>query len=101
MTGSLSQRSKEEAQKAYAWAVVCAMALLVVWIAALHYTPPNWPRLAIHGVGYMLSVVVMAGGYDQLKRTMRPFYAFLTTVGTWAIIFVLLRAGLMVVFPAT
>ena len=99
MSGEMSQRRKDEAQKAYAWAVICALALLVVWTAALHYVPPDWPLLAVHGVGYMLSIVVMAGGYEQLQRVVRPFHAFLIAVATWAIIFVLLRAGLTVLFP--
>ena len=100
MAGSMIQRRKEEAQKAYAWAVVCALALLAVWIVALQHVPATWPILAVHGVGYMLSIVIMAGGYEQLKRTVRPFHAFLMAVATWAIIFVLLRAGLLLLFPA-
>jgi hypothetical protein len=42
----------------------------------------------------MLSIVIMAGGYDQLKRTLRPFHAFLVAAATWAGLFVLLRSGL-------
>jgi len=100
-TGSMSQRRKDEAQKAYAWCVITALVLLVVWIVALNYVPTSWPMLVVHGVGYMLSIVIMAGGYEQLKRTARPFHAFLIAATTWAIIFGLLRAGLMALFTAT
>ena len=94
MAGSMIQRRRDEAYKAYAWAVVSALVLLMVWTAALRYVSPGWPHLAVHGGGYMLSIVIMAGGYDQLKRTLRPFHAFLVAAATWAGLFVLLRSGL-------
>lgn len=96
----MSQRRREEAHKAYAWAVVSALVLLVAWVVGLQYVPPDWPLLAINGFGYMVSIVIMTGGYEQLKRAVRPFYAFLIAAATWAIIFVLLRAGLILLFPA-
>jgi len=94
MPGSMSERRRDDAYKAFAWAVICALVLLVVWTVALQYVPEGWPQLAVHGGGYMLSVVVMAGGYEQLKRVYRPFHSFLIAAATWAVLFVLLRAGL-------
>jgi hypothetical protein len=94
MTGGMSQRRHEEAHRAFAWAIVCALVLLVAWTVALRYVPEGWPQLAVHGGGYMLSIVVMAGGYDQLKRSLKPFHAFLIAAASWAVLFVALRAGM-------
>jgi hypothetical protein len=64
---------------------------------AAHYSrgPAGWPRIAVNGAGYALSIVVIAGGYDQLKRTLRPFQSFLIAAVTWALLFVLLREILL------
>ena len=65
--------------------------LVVGWVLILPHVPWGWPVIAVDGVAYMLSVVILAGLYGQLKRAMRPFHAFLLAAGTWLLIVVLVR----------
>jgi hypothetical protein len=92
---SMSAARRDEATKAYAIVVLCALALLVAWVLVLPRVPAGWPRIAVNGAGYALSIVVISGGYDQLKRTLRPFRSFLIAAVTWALLFVLLREILL------
>lgn len=83
---------------AYAYAIVCTLVLVVGWVVSLRYVPTSWPIVAVDGVGYMLSVVIMAGGYSQLKRAVRTPVAVLITVATWLVIVLLVRTALLALF---
>ncbi|MCK9356898.1 MAG: hypothetical protein M0R22_07120 [Dehalococcoidia bacterium] len=93
--GELLYRRKAEARRGYASAVVCGLALVVAWVVALPRVPFGWPVIALNGGGYALSVIIMAGGYDQLKRALRPFHSFLVMAATWLIIAVGVREALL------
>ncbi len=86
---------KAQARRDYASATGCAVALVVAWALALTRVPAGWPVIALNGGGYALTVVVMAGGYDQLKRALRPFHSFLIVAATWLAIVVGLREALV------
>jgi len=86
---------KAQARKDYASATGCVVALVVAWVLALNRLPVGWPVIALNGGGYALSVVVMAGGYEQLKRALRPFSSFLIMAATWVVIVVGLREALL------
>ena len=87
----MNHQRREEAKKAYTGAAVCALALVIGGVLLLPHVPWGWPVIAINGMAYMLSIVVLAGLYGQLKRAMRPFHAFLLAAGTWLFIIVLVR----------
>ena len=87
----MSVYRRDGATKAYAGVVLCALALVIAWVLVLPRVPAGWPRIAIDGAGYALSIIVIAGGYEQLKRAVRPFHAFLLAAGTWLFIIVLVR----------
>jgi hypothetical protein len=93
--GELLYLRKAEARRGYASALVCGLALVVAWVVALPRVPFGWPVIALNGGGYALSVIIMAGGYDQLKRALRPFHSFLVMAATWLVIVVGLREGLL------
>lgn len=86
---------KAQARRDYASAAGCAVALVLAWVIGLTRVPAGWPAIAVNGGGYALSVLVMAGGYDQLKRALRPFHSFLITAATWLAIVVGLREALL------
>ena len=86
---------KVQAQRGYASATVCAVALVVAWVVALSRVPAGWPVIALNGGGYALSVLVLAGGYDQVKRALRPFHSFLVMAATWLVLVVGLREALI------
>lgn len=98
MVACTVQDRRNEAYTGYAGAVICALVLLVVWVIALDYVPEGWPVIAVNGGGYALSIIVMAGGYDQLKRALRPFQSFLIAAATWAVVFMLVRELLLWLF---
>lgn len=79
----------------YAGAVICALVLVAVWVMALPRVPAGWPVIAVDGAGYLLSIIVIAGGYDRLKRAIEPFPAFLVAAGTWAFIVFAFRSILV------
>ena len=87
----MSVYRRDGATKAYAGVVLCALVLVVAWVLVLPRVPAGWPRIAVDGAGYALSIIVIAGGYEQLKRAVRPFHAFLLAAGTWLFIIVLVR----------
>ncbi len=87
----MNYQRREEAKKAYAGAAVCALALVIGWVLLLPHLTWGWSVIAVNGMAYMLSIVILAGLYGQLKRAMRPFHAFLLAAGTWLFIIVLLR----------
>lgn len=89
---------RDEGMNAYAYAVVCTLVLVVGWVISLRYVPAGWPVMAVDGAGYMLSVMIMAGGYSQLKRAVRTPRAVLITVVTWVVIVVLVRTALLALF---
>ena len=89
---------RDEGMNAYAYAIVCTLVLVVGWVISLRYVPEGWPVMAVDGVGYMLSVVIMAGGYSQLKRAVQTPRAVLITVVTWLVIVVLVRTALLALF---
>ena len=76
----------------FAGAVVCALVLVVVWVMLLPRVPEGWPVLAADGAGYVLSVIVMVGGYDRLKRAMGPLPALVVTAGTWFVVVLVFRS---------
>ncbi|MBE9506067.1 MAG: hypothetical protein IMY84_04555 [Chloroflexi bacterium] len=87
----MNRQRREEATKAYVGAAVCALALAIGWVLLLPHVPWGWPVIAVNGVAYMLSIVILAGLYEQLKRAVRPFHAFLLATGTWFFTIVLVR----------
>ncbi|TFH34680.1 MAG: hypothetical protein E4G93_04945 [Dehalococcoidia bacterium] len=94
----MSSSKHEEGMNAYAGAIVCTLVLVVGWVISFLYVPPGWPVIAVNGLGYALSVIIMAGGYAQLKRAVRPFIAFLIASATWLVIVLLVRMALLQLF---
>ncbi|MFW6103099.1 MAG: hypothetical protein ACOC7M_02255 [Chloroflexota bacterium] len=86
---------RDEAYVGYAGAVICTLVLVAAWVLVLPRVPVGWPVLVVDGFGYMLSIVAMAGGYDQLKRAFRPFHSFLIAAGTWLLLVGGFRVALM------
>ncbi len=91
----MARSRRDEAYVGYGCAVICTLIVVAAWVLALPRVPAGWPVPVVNGVGYMLSVVVMAGGYDQLKRAFRPFPSFLIAAGTWILIVGAFRVALM------
>ena len=87
----MNRQRRQEATKAYVGAAACALVLVVGWVLLLPHLPRGWSVIAVNGMAYMLSVVILAGLYEQLKRAVRPFQAFLLAAGTWLLIVVLVR----------
>lgn len=87
----MNRQRREEATKAYAGAAACALALVIAWVLVLPHLPWGWSVIVANGMAYMLSVVIIAGLYEQLKRAVRPFHAFLLAAGTWLFMIVLVR----------
>ena len=77
---------------AYAVAVVCTLVLVAAWAIVMPYVPNGWLTVTVDVSGYMLSIIVMAGGYSQLKRAVRPFHSFLLTAAIWGVIVFPFRA---------
>ena len=93
----MSRNRQDDAYSGYAVAVICSMFLVAAWVFALPHVPVGWPVLAVNGAGYMLSVLVMAGGYDRLKKTLEPFHSFLIAAGTWVLVVGAFRMMLLAV----
>jgi hypothetical protein len=94
----VSQYWRAEAQKAYVSATVCTLVLVVAWVLALPRVPAGWPVVAVNIAGYALSVLIVIGGYDLVKKALPPFYAFLVMAATWVAIAVGVREGLLLLF---
>jgi len=97
-SGVLLERRRSEARVGYGSATACALALVVVWVTLLARVPAGWPSITLNGIGYALSVVVLAGGYEALKRALRPFQSFLIMAATWLVVVVGVRGALLWLF---
>jgi len=93
--GGVQSARRTQAQRGYASATVCTVVLVVAWVMALSRVPAGWPVIALNGGGYVLSVLILAGGYDQVKRALRPFHSFLIMAATWLVLVFGLRAALL------